>query len=287
MGNKSQKKTNQMLGQQTQAISQFGSHIGQAGQDEMAWKRGLRENIASTYWDKINGTGEEGGGGGGGGAPAWVDPATGMRSDIYGRYTNLADTGGWTDPEKTDFRSWTTAPIAGFYTGLKNQLTRANNATGGYAGYNSQTAKLGRDAARQGFLTALESESGLQDMIRSAKERGIAGMSQTAENISGASRPMGGGGGGGGGEGDEDDYYLRRLEGLMGNDLPYWQMQQGSYPQGTQSINARVDETPAWQKMAMSLAPSAINAGIGAFSGGGNRSRQPDPYTPRVYGDEW
>lgn len=238
----SAKKKNALLEQQRAQTNAFSAHMGQAAQDELEWRRGQRENIAQQYWNKINGTGEEGGGGGGGGgAPAWVDPATGMRSDIYSRYQNLADTGGWTDDQMRDYRSWTTAPISGFYTGLKNQLIRANNAMGGYAGYNSQTAKLSRDAARQGFLTAMESESGLQDMIRSAKERGLAGMAQEAEAISGASRPMGGGGGGGGGAGSSDeDYYLRRLEGLMGNDLPYWQLQNQGYGNSIDAINARV-----------------------------------------------
>lgn len=208
---------------------QYSTNMGERSSSEYDWRTGQRQQIADAYWNKINGLNADGSssGGGGGGAPAWVDPSTGMRSDIYSRYKALADTGGWTPDQMRDYRSWTTAPISGFYTGMKNSMIRANNAMGGYAGYNSQNAKLTRDSARQGYLAALQSEDDLQNQIRSAKERGLAGMASEAEAISSASRPMGGGGGGGGSDDDKSDYYLRQLTGLMGGaeDLPYAQLQ--------------------------------------------------------------
>lgn len=278
MGNKSQKKTNQLLGNQTNLINQNAAANNARSGSEYDYRTSTRDYLTNSYKNLANGldingnpiAASGGGGGGGGGEAAWVDPATGMRQSVYDQYKNLADTGGWTPDEMTNYRSWTTAPIAGFYTGLKNDLQRRNNAIGGFAGYNSQSAKMARDAARQGFQTAQESESGLQQMIRDAKLQGIQGMESTANDISAASRPRGGGGGGGGGGGagsSEQDYYLRQLQGLMGGseDLPYAQLGNQGLGMGTQSIAARVDETPAWQKMATSLIPSAANAALGAF----------------------
>lgn len=218
MGNKSAKQNNQ-------AVTNFGSTMGDRSTKEYDFRTSTRDKILGEYQKLYEGAPETVGGSG-----AYDDPEQGLRQDVYDRYKNLADTGGWTEGDKAGYRSWTTAPISGFYTGLKDQMARQNNAIGGYAGYNSQNAKLARDAARQGYTTAQESESGLQDMIRSAKERGIQGMGSQAERL--ASGHHAGSAGSSTGPGTQD-YYLRQMTGLMGDaeDLPYAKLQGDSYSQ--------------------------------------------------------
>lgn len=286
-----------MLGEQTARANQFGAGMGSRSAGEYDWRTGQRSRIADEYWNLYKGAGQPdatptGGGGGrrggrGAAGAAPVDPLAAMESDIYNRFTNLAETGGWTEPELANYRSWTTASTPGFYTGLKNELERMNAASGGYAGYNSQAAKLSRDAARRAFETTQESESGLQQMVREAKERGLAGMqSEVARRraLQAAKRGGGGGGGGGGYGGSEKDYYLRQLTGLMGGaeDLPYAQMQLGSFGPALQSIGMRVDETPGWQRALTGLAGAAIPSAFGAFGGGGGSRGRTPSYNPSV-----
>lgn len=270
MGSGGAKKTNQMLAQQTQQANAYGNTMGARSGAEYDWRTQARQNLWDRYSDLASGAPTTVGG-----SAAWTDPEQGLRQDIYGRYQNLADTGGWTPEEMANYRSWTTAPIAGFYQGLKSQLERQNNAIGGYVGYNSQSAKLARDAARQGFSTAQESESGLQQMIREAKLQGLAGMSAEAERL--ASGHHAGSAGSSTGPGTED-YYLRQMQGLMSGaeDLPYAQAQLAGYNAGTGAVNNRVNETPAWQKALTAIVPAAANAAVGAFTGGGG-SRNTKP----------
>lgn len=261
MGNKSQKQTNQMLAGQTARNNAAGDVFGERSAAEYNWGSSARQDLWNEY-NRLRGEAPELTGGSAG-TPDWWDPA----ADFY---KGMMETGGMTDADKTNYRSWTTAPIAGFYQGLKNEMARKNNAIGGYAGYNSQTAKLGRDAARQGFLTAQESESGLLDMINRNKFQGAAGYNSSFHKGSPGSAGSRGGVG-------SSDYYLNKMEGLMGGvkDLPYANLQLGGYGAGTNSINSRVDETPAWQKALYNVVPAAASAAVGAFTGGGGGSRKP------------
>ena len=272
MGNKSQKKTNQMLGQQTGIINQFGSGMGNRADETYAKKNQYQDMMMGEYQKLLQGANE--GTLDMGSAGGWVGPDY---SGVQGGWENLRDTGGWSDRDKQAFSAVTTAPISGFYTGMKNDLARANAATGGYAGYNSQSAKLGRDAAKQGYLTALESESTMQKDIRDRKEKGLEALTQMAASQA-HSTP-----GSSGSYGSQMDI-LGRMQGLGAgyNDLPYSGLQLQSFGPGLSSINSRVDETPAWQKMAMSYGPSLISAGLGAFGGGG--SKKPSAGASSGYG---
>jgi hypothetical protein len=272
MGNSGAKKTNEMLGQQTKAYNTAAGGYGDRSAQEYNYKTGLRNTITDKYLQMMGDAPQIGGG-----TAGWTDPYQNLRQDVYDKYKNLADTGGWDDAQKAGYRSWTTAPISGFYTGLKDQLARQNNAIGGFAGYNSQSAKLARDAARQGYNTAQESESGLQQMIREAQLQGIQGMGTQAERLSSGVHH---GSAGYAGAPGTQDYYLRQLTGLMGDtsDIPYAQLQYQGLGGATNTIAGRQDETPGWQKMLTGMIPGAINAGIGAFTGGfGGGNKKPNP----------
>lgn len=256
MGNKSAKNTNRLLEEQRGRNNAAGDVFGDRSAAEYNWGSSARQDL----WNRYNALSQGGGTiGGSAGTADWWDPA----SDFY---KNMMETGGMTDADKANYRSWTTAPISGFYTGLKNQMARANNALGGYAGYNSQNAKLTRDAARQGFLTAQESESGLLDKLNENKFRGAAGYNSSFHKGSPGSAGV-----------SSEDYYLNKMAGLMGDtkDLPYANLQLGGYGAGSANVNNRVDETPTWQKALMGAIPGVASAAVGAFTGGGGGSKKP------------
>ena len=261
MGNKSQKKTNQMLGDQTKIINQFGGVMGGRADETYAKKNQYQDMMMGEYQKLLSGASD--GTLDMGSAGGWVGPDY---SKVRPEWENLMATGGWSDRDKAAFSAVTTAPISGFYTGMKNDLARSNAATGGYAGYNSQSAKLGRDASRQGYLTALESEGTMQKDIRDRKYQGLQGLTSLEASLA-HSTP-----GSSGSYGASMDILnqMQRL-GAGYNDLPYSGLQAGSFGPGIQSVASRVDETPAWQKIATSFAPSAISAGIGALGGLGSK----------------
>ena len=256
---------NKQLGQQRQLQNTYANQMGERSQNEYDYRTGTRDYLTGQYKDLAGGAPTLVGG-----SAAWTNPMAGLLDPVMAGYQDLYKTGGWTPEEMAGYRSWTTAPISGFYQGLKNQLERSNNAIGGYVGYNSQSAKLGRDAARQGFQTAQESESGLQQMIREAKLQGLQGMNQIAQEKMAAYHP--GSAGSAGGVGSQD-YYLNKLGSLMGGaeDLQYGQMAQGGYNAGADTANNIASTTPLWQQSLASIAPAAANAAIGSFTGGASR----------------
>ena len=269
MGNKSAKKTNQMLEKQTNLANTAGTEFGDRSRQDYEGKDSLRNKLIGEYWNLYNDGGDDGGGGGG------VDPTSLVRmNEGMDTAREFMNTGGYTPQQKAEYLAYTGAVVPSFYQGLKGQLSRANAASGGYSGYNTQTKALGRDAARQGFLSNLEAKSGLETNIRDNRFKGMGAVggfdseymnrldrarSEAAANARAGS--------------DDRDQYLRNLTGLMGSydDIPYGQMQLSGYGQGMQGVNSRVSETPAWQQMAMGLIPSAANAAMGIWGGGGGK----------------
>ena len=277
MGNGGAKKTNQMLGQQTAANNALASNMGGKGEAEYAQRTGLRDEVLGEYRKRLNGEGEFGGGGGGGGYA--FTPGTARMNEGMGTAREFMNTGGWTPEQISNERSWSTAPISGLYEGLKNQLNR--RAVGSGVGYSGGMGRLARDSAYQMGDQANRTSMGINENVRNNRLAGMGAVggfdsefmnredalrreansnaaSQAASRSSAANNDQA-----------WDMRYLQGMEGLIGNDLPYWDRQQGAINSGTGTINNRVDETPAWQKMAMSLGPSAISAGMGAFTGGG------------------
>lgn len=266
MGNGGASKTNKMLESQTKLANQAGSEFGDRSRQDYGNKDSLRNKIIGEYWNLYSGGGDDGGGGGGGDPTANVRMNEGM--DTAREFMN---TGGYTPQQKAEYLAYTGAVVPSFYQGLKGQMARANAATGGYSGYNTQSRALARDSARQGFLSNLEAKSGLESDIRNRRFEGMGAvggfdteymnrLDRARAEASANARA---------GAGRQDDY-LRALTGLMGSydDIPYGQMQLSGYGQGSQNVQARRDETPMWQKMGADLLKTAAGAAMGGLTGG-------------------
>jgi hypothetical protein len=132
------------------------------------------------------------GGGGGGGMPGyggeldesknwWNQVAdTGWRTPEqkeagwgWGNFKNFAETGGWSDPEKADFRARAASGTPQLYEGVRNEMQRGRNVQGGYGpGYTSSLAALARDKQSAIANTQLGAETNLAESIRSGKKWG-------------------------------------------------------------------------------------------------------------------
>lgn len=99
-----------------------------------------------------------------------------------GYFDDLVKTGGWSDADVGNVRARTASQVPSFYGNLRNSMDSARAAQGGYSpGYNYQTAKMARDASREGVGAIRDTEIGLGESIRSGKLSGATGMS-SAEN---------------------------------------------------------------------------------------------------------
>jgi hypothetical protein len=261
MGSGGAKKTNQMLEQQTQRANAQADVMGGRSAQEYSGKSGLRDQINNQLWSLYGSSPTTTGGR----AAGWKGKPY---EDIYNRYGEIGNY--WKDPSRVSAAYASGIdPIAGMYSGLENSMTRAANATGGYAGFGSQLQSLARQKAREGASAGLQARLGIGREDLAAMEAGAGGQLSTTN--SGWQEASSGSAGGPG----TQDYYLRALMGQQGqyDDLPYAQLEQGGNAQAAGTIGARRDETPGWQKALMSIGPSALSAGVGAFwprSKGGN-----------------
>lgn len=264
MGNGGAKQTNQMLSNQRDIQNQYASSMGDRSAAEYQRRNEQGDYLWNQFANRLGNAPTLTGGHAG--TADWYGPAANF-------YRNMMESGGMTPEQQQGYRSWTTAPIAGFYQGLRSNLDKTNNAIGGFAGYNSQAAKMSRDAARQGFLTAQESESGLQDMLNRNKFAGASGLESSFHKGTPGSAGSAGGVG-------SQDYYLRQMMDLRNSneDLPYAQLQGNAINQGYQGATNRRDETPLWQRSLASMIPSAAGAAVGAFMPSGGRVKSPSSY---------
>jgi hypothetical protein len=304
MGNKSQKKTNQMLQNQTNLANQFGSTMGERSSGEYDFKKDLRDQLVGEYWNLYKGSGEEDSGGGGEAAPAGPTLESLVRmNEGMDTAREFMNTGGWTPEQIAQQKSWSTSPVAGLYEGLKRQMTLSGAGMGLPGSYSGAFSRLAADRAREmGEITnraTMDIENDIRDRRMSGV--GMVGGFDTeymdrlekarAEDRAAQERARARRRAASAAANDERDSYLRALTGLMGSatDLPYAQLQLSGIQHGTDTVRSRVDETPTWQKMAGSLIPSAASAALGIFGGGGGGQRK-DPreqYTSPDYYDPY
>lgn len=284
MGNRSQKKTNEMLGQQTAAANQFAGNMGGYGAQEYAQRTGLRDQLTNEYWNLYRGTSAYGGGGGGGGAGYDV-----RMNEAMPTARELMNTGLWSPEQIAESKSWATAPITGIYEGLRNQMLRTGAGMGLPGAYSGAINRAAQDAAYRANQYAGQADMAIQKDIRDRRTQGIGlvggfdteFMNRQAQAAAAARAAANAGNA-------QQMAYLSHLEGLMGNDLPYWDRQLAGLGAATGSVAARVDETPAWQRAAMSIIPAATSAAVGAFWNPSSR-RTPNfvDYTPSPSADEY
>lgn len=306
MGNKSQKKTNEMLAEQTRRANEAGDVFGGRSGQEYDYRTGLRGDITGKYWDLYNQAGADQGGGGGGGGPAPYDYLKDVRmNEAMGTARDLMNTGLWTPEQIAQSKSWSTAPISGLYAGIQNQLLRQRAGMGMPGTFGGGLGRLAREKAYEMGNIANQTSMDIERNIRENRIKGIGEVggfdTEMMDRLERARAKVEAGrraaamarAGADNAARSEQASYLGRLTGLMGGaeDLPYAGLQLQGYGQGLSGVTSRVDETPTWQKMAMGLIPSAASAAMGAFGGsyGGRKKPQqswvsPDYYNPEVEG---
>lgn len=281
MGSGGKKKTNQLLNTQTNLANQFASNLGGKGEEEYAWRTGLRGDLANEYWNLYKGGGSAGGGGGGGGG--YSGPGVRM-NEAMGTARDLMNTGLWTPQQIAEHKSFATAPIPGIYAGLKRELEMRQAGMGNPGTYGSGFAQLAREAAYRSGEIANKASMDVESDVRNRRTQGIGlvgGFDTEYMNRAEAqaARANAARSAAAGARASSQDNYLRSLERLMGNDLPYWDRQLAGINAGTGAVTSRVDETPLWQKALTSVIPSAASAAVGAFSNPfRNRRVNPDDF---------
>lgn len=287
MGSGGKKKTNQLLNTQTNLANQFAGNLGGKGEEEYAWRTGLRGDLANEYWNlyRGQGTGASGGGGGGG----YISPGVRM-NEAMGTARDLMNTGLWSPQQIAEHKSFATAPIPGIYEGLKRQLEMRQAGMGNPGVYGSGFGQLAREAAYRSGEIANKASMDVESDIRNRRTQGIglvggfdteymnrAEAEAARANAARASAAAG--------RASSQDNYLRRLEGLMGNDLPYWDRQLAGINAGTGAVTSRVDETPAWQRALTGMIPAAASSAVGAFSNPFKRQPTTPSYNPNMRSD--
>lgn len=135
------------------------SQIGSGGGGGVPGYQG-EFDASKDWWQKIADTG-------------WRTPEQKEAGWGWGNFKNFADTGGWSDPEKADFRARSEAGLPELYGGLRNEMMRGRTIQGGYGpGYGTAMSQIARDKARELALARLGAETSLAESIRSGKKWG-------------------------------------------------------------------------------------------------------------------
>jgi hypothetical protein len=99
-----------------------------------------------------------------------------------GIYDEFAQTGGWSNQDKANFRDRTRSGMASQFGSMKNEMARRNRISGGNAtNYGAQMAKAARQNAFGMGQALNEGELGMADQIRQGRMWGGQGMTN-AEN---------------------------------------------------------------------------------------------------------
>jgi hypothetical protein len=95
----------------------------------------------------------------------------------YGGYQDFANTGGFSDQNKSDFRARAVAPMRAVYSNANREVDRAKSLQGGYSpNYTAAKAKMSRDLSYGLGDMSTNVEASLADAIRSGKLAGLGGM---------------------------------------------------------------------------------------------------------------
>lgn len=278
MGNKSAKKTNELLGQQTRRTQDIQDIAGQrsgeiygAGRGDIDWARGNLRGM----WDELG----AGGGGGGGGGPAFE--AMKFDSSTLPFYLKMMNEGGYSEADKANILSYATGPITGMFEGLKRNI-ESMAAGRGVPAYGSGMSRLARDQAYQGSELAKGVAGDLAEKILASRFQGASGatgvesekrafeVSERDKKLAAARARAAAASSGANADYAHRMGIINAMLGLEGDkDLAYMDRQLGAGGQAFAGIGSRVDETPLWQKGLFSALPAAVGAGVGAFTGGG------------------
>jgi hypothetical protein len=107
-------------------------------------------------------------------------------SEGYGRegYQSLADTGGFTDAQQTDFLQHAVEPTIASYGRNRDELTRRMAINGGYSpGYTSSESRLDRQKNEDIATAGMTGRVNLNNMIQANKLAGLGGLASTQQEI--------------------------------------------------------------------------------------------------------
>ena len=258
------RRRNSTLGANAGEARKRGQEYTNMGQEEYAHRTGSRDRLENEFWNLYGAAGDDGGGGGGGYSnPSLTNPYANL-TDPYQHaqanegmegYREFSKTGGWTPEQIAHAESTSTAAGRGIFAGLANALKRSG-AGSGIPVYSGSMARLARDNAYGANEANANAMLGINQNIRTGRLAGLAGLSDLdterldrleaarqgvdtnrlgstnwenqrltdeANRANAASAAAAGRGAAGR---REQAGYLNDLMGLMGNDIPYWQLQE-------------------------------------------------------------
>ena len=115
-----------------------------------------------------------------------VDAAAQERMRGLGVFDEFARTGGVSDTEQRNLRARGIAPISAMYGAMAEDANRARRIQGGSSGMaNARALAMGRERSRQAAETALNTELGISDRIRSGRQWGAEGAATTESGLQG------------------------------------------------------------------------------------------------------
>lgn len=103
-----------------------------------------------------------------------------------GVFDEFAKTGGVSDADKANLRSRGASQVASSYGGMKEEMQRQKRISGGNASMgNAAALRMARDQSRTSADTALGTELGISDAVRSGRQWGAGSLSSAEQQLQG------------------------------------------------------------------------------------------------------
>lgn len=101
-------------------------------------------------------------------------------------YSEFADTGGFSEENKTDLRSRALSPVSTVYNNMKNEMARQRNVQGGYSpNFNAASAKMRSGASQQMSDIAQQVNASIAEAVQKGRLAGIGGLGDLATTDTG------------------------------------------------------------------------------------------------------
>lgn len=112
-----------------------------------------------------------------------LDPYSMDRMRGGGVYEEFANTGGYTDADKSLIRDRATAPISSMFDSDRREINRLGRVSGGSAGKVAALAKSGRERGQAIGDVSRTAEMNLADRVRSGRLEGASGLASSEGNL--------------------------------------------------------------------------------------------------------
>lgn len=113
-------------------------------------------------------------------------------NDIYNRYSQFADTGGYSQQDLGNIRSRALSPIRSAYSSAQQGLERQRSLQGGYSpGMSTAISRMAREQGQLGSDIAGNTEASIAEMVNQGKRFGVSGMQSSYGTTPGLSNMVG------------------------------------------------------------------------------------------------